>query len=96
MVNSNFTADVFASTFTRLHARGLRPSVLYPAVALPPLASLSAAPTAASVAALARAGIEGVQPGKHALATRARACLARLRALTRVLRVFSAQARACC
>ncbi|XP_047330633.1 alpha-1,3/1,6-mannosyltransferase ALG2 [Impatiens glandulifera] len=31
-VNSKFTASAFANTFKRLHARGVRPSVLYPAV----------------------------------------------------------------
>jgi hypothetical protein len=63
-VNSNFTADVFASTFSRLHAHGVRPNVLYPAVALPPLARLTPAPRADAVAALQRAGIDGVQPGE--------------------------------
>lgn len=32
LVNSQFTAATFASTFTRLEARGLKPAVLYPAV----------------------------------------------------------------
>ncbi|KAG0619413.1 hypothetical protein M758_4G138000 [Ceratodon purpureus] len=32
LVNSEFTASTFSSTFTRLQARGLRPAVLYPAV----------------------------------------------------------------
>ncbi|KAF8103490.1 hypothetical protein N665_0188s0425 [Sinapis alba] len=32
LVNSNFTASTFAKTFKRLHARGIRPEVLYPAV----------------------------------------------------------------
>ncbi|CAF2065618.1 unnamed protein product [Brassica oleracea var. botrytis] len=32
LVNSNFTASTFAKTFKRLHARGSRPAVLYPAV----------------------------------------------------------------
>ncbi|CAH2067842.1 unnamed protein product [Thlaspi arvense] len=32
LVNSNFTASTFAKTFERLHARGSRPAVLYPAV----------------------------------------------------------------
>ncbi|VVA95785.1 unnamed protein product [Arabis nemorensis] len=32
LVNSNFTASTFAKTFKRLHAKGSRPAVLYPAV----------------------------------------------------------------
>jgi len=32
LVNSEFTASTFGSTFTRLEARGLHPAVLYPAV----------------------------------------------------------------
>ncbi|KAH0920406.1 hypothetical protein HID58_028066 [Brassica napus] len=32
LVNSNFTASTFAKTFKRLHGRGSRPAVLYPAV----------------------------------------------------------------
>lgn len=32
LVNSKFTASTFASTFKTLHARGMRPEVLYPAV----------------------------------------------------------------
>lgn len=32
LVNSKFTADTFANTFKKLHARGIRPAVLYPAV----------------------------------------------------------------
>lgn len=32
LVNSKFTASIFASTFTTLHAKGIRPEVLYPAV----------------------------------------------------------------
>ena len=32
LVNSEFTASTFSSTFTRLQARGLHPAVLYPAV----------------------------------------------------------------
>ncbi|CAH8258609.1 unnamed protein product [Arabidopsis lyrata] len=32
LVNSNFTASTFASTFKRLNAQGNRPAVLYPAV----------------------------------------------------------------
>ena len=63
VVNSKYTADVFARTFTRLHSRGMRPSVLYPAVALPPIAQLTAAPTDAAVAALKRAGVAGVPKG---------------------------------
>ncbi|KAG9149981.1 hypothetical protein Leryth_010048 [Lithospermum erythrorhizon] len=34
LVNSKFTASTFAKTFKRLHARGIRPAVLYPAVNL--------------------------------------------------------------
>ncbi|XP_024522119.1 alpha-1,3/1,6-mannosyltransferase ALG2-like isoform X1 [Selaginella moellendorffii] len=40
LVNSNFTASTFARTFRKLHARGLRPSVLYPAVDVEQFASL--------------------------------------------------------
>lgn len=32
LVNSKFTACTFANTFKRLHAQGIRPAVLYPAV----------------------------------------------------------------
>ena len=32
LVNSKFTASTFASTFTTLHAKGIKPEVLYPAV----------------------------------------------------------------
>ncbi|XP_048234098.1 alpha-1,3/1,6-mannosyltransferase ALG2 isoform X2 [Ricinus communis] len=32
LVNSKFTASTFAKTFKRLHSRGIRPAVLYPAV----------------------------------------------------------------
>ncbi|OMO74751.1 Glycosyl transferase, family 1 [Corchorus capsularis] len=32
LVNSKFTASTFAKTFKHLHARGIRPDVLYPAV----------------------------------------------------------------
>ncbi|XP_024008175.1 alpha-1,3/1,6-mannosyltransferase ALG2 [Eutrema salsugineum] len=32
LVNSKFTESTFANTFKRLHARGIRPAVLYPAV----------------------------------------------------------------
>ncbi|BBH03001.1 UDP-Glycosyltransferase superfamily protein, partial [Prunus dulcis] len=32
LVNSKFTASMFAKTFKRLHARGVQPAVLYPAV----------------------------------------------------------------
>ena len=63
VVNSKYTADVFARTFTRLHSRGMRPSVLYPAVVLPPIAQLTAAPTDAAVAALKRSGVSGVPKG---------------------------------
>jgi hypothetical protein len=35
VVNSHFTAGVFASTFTQLAAKGVVPQVLYPAVPLP-------------------------------------------------------------
>lgn len=35
LVNSNFTAGVFGSTFARLVARGIKPAVLYPAVPVP-------------------------------------------------------------
>ena len=34
LVNSNFTAQTFASAFAGLHKRGVRPSVLYPAINL--------------------------------------------------------------
>ncbi|KAJ8455621.1 hypothetical protein OPV22_006277 [Ensete ventricosum] len=32
LVNSKYTASVFATTFRRIHSRGIRPAVLYPAV----------------------------------------------------------------
>ncbi|CAL9091266.1 unnamed protein product [Musa textilis] len=32
LVNSKYTASVFATTFCRIHSRGIRPAVLYPAV----------------------------------------------------------------
>ena len=32
LVNSRFTASTFAKTFKHLHARGIRPAVLHPAV----------------------------------------------------------------
>lgn len=32
LVNSKFTASVFAATFRHIHSRGVHPSVLYPAV----------------------------------------------------------------
>jgi alpha-1,3/alpha-1,6-mannosyltransferase len=32
LVNSKFTAGTFARTFCGLHARGIEPGVLYPAV----------------------------------------------------------------
>lgn len=35
LVNSSFTAGVFSQTFKRLAAQGVRPAVLYPAVAIP-------------------------------------------------------------
>ncbi|KAJ4874465.1 UDP-Glycosyltransferase superfamily protein [Raphanus sativus] len=41
LVNSNFTASTFAKTFKRLHARGSRPAVLYPAVNVDQLNFLS-------------------------------------------------------
>ena len=34
LVNSRYTGGVFAQTFAALHARGLKPKVLYPAVDL--------------------------------------------------------------
>ncbi|PRW55889.1 alpha-1,3 1,6-mannosyltransferase ALG2 [Chlorella sorokiniana] len=43
VVNSCFTQGVFAQTFTRLAARGVRPGVLYPAVAIPAAADLQEA-----------------------------------------------------
>jgi alpha-1,3/alpha-1,6-mannosyltransferase len=43
LVNSGFTRRVFAETFSRLHARGARPDVLYPAVAIPSGAALQLA-----------------------------------------------------
>jgi len=67
LVNSKFTAAVFARTFTRLHARGMRPAVLYPAVdidafaAVPPPPS-PAAVRAAAAAALDAADVRGVSP----------------------------------
>lgn len=35
LVNSEFTAGVFAQTFSRLDSRGVRPRVLYPAASIP-------------------------------------------------------------
>jgi alpha-1,3/alpha-1,6-mannosyltransferase len=67
LVNSKFTAAVFARTFTWLHARGMRPTVLYPAVdvdafaAVPPPPSSPAA-RAAAAAALAAVDVCGVSP----------------------------------
>ena len=52
LVNSRFTAGVFADTFTRLAGRGVEPGVLYPAAAVPTEAALAAA----------AAGWEGVLP----------------------------------
>lgn len=43
LVNSRFTAGVFAVTFERLSARGVAPAVLYPAVVVPPEAELQEA-----------------------------------------------------
>ena len=37
------TAGVFGQTFTRLHARGVRPGVLYPAVSIPAAEDLQGA-----------------------------------------------------
>ena len=34
LVNSKFTAATFARTFCGLHARGIEPGVLYPAVSI--------------------------------------------------------------
>ncbi|KDO46953.1 hypothetical protein CISIN_1g044616mg, partial [Citrus sinensis] len=41
LVNSKFTANTFANTFKKLHARGIRPAVLYPAVNVDQLNFLS-------------------------------------------------------
>ena len=57
LVNSKFTARVFSETFARLHGRGVHPSVLYPAAALPPARSVRSTP---SVDALSRVGIASV------------------------------------
>lgn len=43
LVNSGFTAGVFAQTFKRLAAKGVQPAVLYPAVAIPDADVLDAA-----------------------------------------------------
>jgi len=67
LVNSVFTSRVFAATFRRLAARGVRPAVLYPAVSLPPAGELRASPTRRSVSALARAGVAGVPSGARVL-----------------------------
>lgn len=62
LVNSRFTAGVFAATFERLAARGVAPAVLYPAVIVPPEAALAEADGAwerelpADLVALARGG----------------------------------------
>jgi alpha-1,3/alpha-1,6-mannosyltransferase len=42
LVNSNYTRGVFQGTFRRLWARGMRPEVLYPCVAVPTDAQLAA------------------------------------------------------
>ena len=34
LVNSMFTAATFARTFCRLHARGIEPAILHPAVSV--------------------------------------------------------------
>ncbi|KAG2483209.1 hypothetical protein HYH03_017907 [Edaphochlamys debaryana] len=46
LVNSNYTRGVFAQTFRRLAARGINPSVLYPAVPIPLAVELNGADTA--------------------------------------------------
>ena len=46
LVNSRFTAGVFAATFERLAARGVAPAVLHPAVAVPPESELREAAAA--------------------------------------------------
>jgi alpha-1,3/alpha-1,6-mannosyltransferase len=46
LVNSGFTAGVFSKTFHHLAVRGVRPAVLYPAVAIPPSEELKAAAAA--------------------------------------------------
>ncbi|KIY95493.1 alpha-1,3/alpha-1,6-mannosyltransferase [Monoraphidium neglectum] len=43
LVNSRFTAGVFAATFERIAARGVAPAVLHPAVVVPPEAQLQEA-----------------------------------------------------
>ncbi|KAJ7556987.1 hypothetical protein O6H91_05G107500 [Diphasiastrum complanatum] len=40
LVNSEFTASIFQKTFQRLHAKGIQPTVLYPAVNTQEFASL--------------------------------------------------------
>ena len=67
LVNSVYTSRVFAATFTWLAARGVRPAVLYPAVALPPTRDLRPSPSRRAVAALARAGVAGVPPAARVL-----------------------------
>ena len=57
LVNSKFTARVFSETLASLHGRGVHPSVLYPAAALPPARSVRSTP---SVDALSRVGIASV------------------------------------
>ena len=61
VVNSAFTAAVFAATFATLHARGLRPEVLYPAVALPP--APPPPPGRAALVALRAAGAPHMDAG---------------------------------
>eukprot|EP00887_Chlorella_sp_A99_P001385 scaffold8.g1385.t1 len=61
LVNSAFTQGVFAQTFARLAAAGVRPVVLHPAVAVPSAAALAAARTgwAAALPADAAAFVGG-------------------------------------
>ncbi|CAI5503427.1 unnamed protein product [Closterium sp. Naga37s-1] len=59
VVNSHFTAATFASTFPSLASHGIRPAVLYPAVALdspPPASSATTASTAIDATAASRGG----------------------------------------
>ncbi|CAI5982502.1 unnamed protein product [Closterium sp. NIES-65] len=61
VVNSHFTAATFASTFPSLASHGIRPAVLYPAVAFdsPPPASSSNTATTANAAIDATAASRG-------------------------------------
>ncbi|GBG67869.1 hypothetical protein CBR_g988 [Chara braunii] len=71
VVNSEFTGTVFANTFTKLHARKIRPAVLYPAVNIREYDNIPNIPLKARSASTDRlsgirdcvGGIEGLSSG---------------------------------